>query len=281
MSRRDQGRTPIVESPQNATVRLARRLERDRGERSRRGLYIAWGLHLAQEATRQRGTIERTLLGPAAEATSEGLELTRELERQEVPVMRTTARVLEGIAPGSADQGVLLIARRPEIRLDRLLAGHPSLLLLAHGVQDPGNVGSMVRSALALEASALIALEGTADPFGSRAARAAMGALFRLPVLDGITRSILPLIRSSGLRLVAADARDGEAPSIVDLAGPVAFIVGSEGGGLPEEILSAADGRVRIPMAHGGMSLNVHAAATILLYEAMRQRGARAPRGAP
>ncbi len=280
MKSRDQGRAPIVESPQNATVRLARRLERDRDERSRRGLYLAWGLHLAQEATRHRAPIERALLGPAAEASSEGIALTRELERQEVPVMRTTARVLDGIAPGSADQGVLLIARRPATRLDELLAGSPGVLLLAHGVQDPGNVGSMVRSALALEASAFVALEGTADPFGSRAVRAAMGALFRLPVLEGVARSILPMLRASGLRLFAADARAGRAPSDVDLAGPAALLVGSEGGGLPEEILSAADERVRIPMTQGVVSLNVHAAATVLLYEAMRQRSGRTERGA-
>lgn len=280
MSRRDPGRAPLVESPQNATVRLARRLERDRGERARCGLYLAWGLHLAQEALRERAPIERALVGPAAESSPEGMEITRELERREVPVMRTTARILDGIAPGSADQGVLIVARRPAIRLETILARRAAPLLLAHGVQDPGNLGSMIRSALALEASALIALEGTADPFGSRAVRAAMGALFRLPVLEGTARSILPQLASSGWRLVAADARGGQAPSAVDLSGSVALIVGSEGGGLPEAIVAAADERVRIPMADGVMSLNVHAAATVLLYEAMRQRAGRAPRGA-
>ena len=130
----------------------------------------------------------------------------------------------------------------------------------------------MVRTALGLGADALIALEGCADPYSSRAARAAMGALFRLPVLAGTAASVLDALRAAGLSLVAADTRGTARPEAVNLMVPVALLVGSEGRGLPEAILARAADRVRIPMASGASSLNVHAAATALLYEAGRQR---------
>jgi TrmH family RNA methyltransferase len=164
------------------------------------------------------------------------------------------------------------VVRRSPFDLSSLVSKGPTLLLLAHGVQDPGNLGSMLRTALALGTDALVALEGCADPHSSRAARAAMGALFRLPVLTGSAAPVLLALRAAGLSLVAADTRGTTRPEAVDLKRPVALVVGSEGRGLPEAILTQATARVRIPMAPRASSLNVHAAATALLYEAARQR---------
>jgi TrmH family RNA methyltransferase len=262
-----------VESPQNRAAREARDLERDRAARDGASLYLAWGVHLAREALDAGAPIARAFVSKGIERGAEGRDLLARLESTGADLLHTTDRVLESIAPGAGDQGVLLVVRRPPHDLSSILATGPTLLLLLHGVQDPGNVGSIARTALALGAQALVALDGSADPFSSRAARAAMGALFRLPVVSAKAVKALPAIQGAGLTLVAADAAGGRSPSDLDLRKPTAILLGSEGRGLPEELLRAATDRTHVAMTSAVASLNVHAAATVLLYEAARQRG--------
>ena len=265
-----------IDSPKNQVVRRARALERDRAERQRLGLYTAWGLHLAQEALASGVAVREALVGPRLEESAEGRAVLDRLRRDGLPIARISTRVLDGIAPGCGDQGVLLLVALPVAGLDAILQRRPTLLVAAHGVQDPGNLGSIARTARGFGAAALLALEGSADPFGGRAVRAAMGAQFSLPIVSGVaSRDAAAALRSAGLQLVAADPSGSELPSSIDLARPSALLVGNEGAGLPDALLRAAAHRVRIPMAGGVSSLNVHAAAAVLLYEARRQRGFR------
>jgi TrmH family RNA methyltransferase len=266
----------IIGSPRNQAVRTARALERDRAERQRLGLYTAWGLHLAQEALAGGAQLRQALIGPRLEESAEGRALLSRLHRDGVPIARATTRVLDGIAAGCGDQGILLLVALPTPDLDSILRRRPTLLVAAHGVQDPGNLGSIARTARGFGAAALLALEGSADPFGGRAVRAAMGAQFSLPIVVGVAATeAAAALRSAGLRLVAADPAGAELPIAIDLTRPTALLVGNEGAGLPDALLRAADHRVRIPMSGGVSSLNVHAAAAALLYETRRQRGFR------
>ena len=188
-------------------------------------------------------------------------------------MLHVPTRILESIATGCGDQGILLIVKRPDCDLARILSATPSLLLLAHGVQDPGNLGSMIRTAWGFGVEGVILLEGCADPFAGRAARAAMGALFHTSVATVATLPALDALGRADLHLIASDPAGVDWPTAVDMKRPTVLCVGSEGSGLPERILRAAERRVRIPMAPGVSSLNVHAAAVALLYESARQRG--------
>lgn len=273
MSRARKEESQVVDSLQNTSVRRARALERDRALRERLKTYIAWGRHIAQEALASRAPIRQAFVGPRLLETDEGRDIFRQLRDLGVPLLRVTTRVLESVVEGCGDQGVLLLAARPEQDLARILGMPPTLVLAAHGVQDPGNIGSILRSARALGVSGLIALEGCADPFGSRAVRAAMGTLFSLPVVATPAARFLEALRGTGYHLVAADPAGTESPDAIDLARPTALMLGNEGAGLPRQLLERAERRVRIPMAPGVTSLNVHAAAAALLYEAARQRG--------
>lgn len=273
---RDASVTPadrIVDSLQNAAVRRARALETDRSRRERERTYLAWGVHLAQEALSSRAHLRQALVGPRLPESREGADVLSRLRAATLPIVRVTTRVLESITEGCGDQGILLLAVLPQHDLAAILGLPSSLVLATHGVQDPGNLGSILRSARALGADGLVALEGCADPFGSRAVRAAMGTQFTLPVASATAAAFLQKARASRLQLVAADPAGAEAPPGIDLARPTMLLLGSEGAGLPEEILQAAHRRVRIPMAPGVSSLNVHAAAAALLYETARQRG--------
>ncbi len=275
MSRRNDGGAALITSVHNPAVLRARELERRKTARDAQRLYVAWGVHLAQEAIDAQASIAEAFVGPVLASSGEGRVLRRALERSGCRLWQTSTRVLDGIAAGSGDQGILLIVRRPAHEVAAILEAGPDLLLLTHGVQDPGNVGGLLRSALAFRARGLIALEGCADPFGSRSVRAAMGATFRLPIATAAAAEALIACRAAGLQIVAADLGGEAIPPRIALTRPTALLVGSEGAGLPEELRRAADHRVLIPMAPGACSLNVHAAAVALLYETARQRGFR------
>jgi len=268
-------RERAIDSPQNPAVKRARALERDRDRRERERTFVAWGLHLAQEALRTRAPLRQIFMTPALPESEEGRELVRGLGGTDAPMVRTTSRVLESIAEGSGDQGVLLLCTRPVLGPEALIRPGTSLVVALHGVQDPGNVGSIVRSSRALGASGLIVLPGCSDPFGSRAVRAGMGAQFSLPIATAGVRPFLDLLGPAGLQLIAADRGGRDTPSEVDLSLPTVLLLGSEAAGLPDALLRAARRRVRIPMAQGVESLNVHAAAASLLYEVARQRDFR------
>jgi len=269
----ERGRSPKrIESARNPLLREVRSLERDRVARGRAGLYVAWGLHLAREALLARASVHSAWLGPALETTAEGREIERALPDHCRSILRTTTRLLDSIVPGCGDQGILLLVKRPRHTVDRRIHGRSGLLLATHGVQDPGNLGSIVRTADALGSDGLLVLEGCADPYASRAVRAAMGALYRLPVVGAGSHDVLAALEGAGLQIVATDVAQGLPPEAIDLRRPTALLLGSEGAGLPRSLMKRATAAVRIPMAAGAASLNVHAAAAILLYEAARQR---------
>ena len=252
-------------------------MEADAGARRSAGRAVAWGRHLAIEAIAAGLAVDRALLAPELDGDAEGRRIVAALARASVPALRVARGLLNGIAAGAGDQGVVLLIRRRPETIATLLARRPTLLLAAHGVQDPGNLGSMVRSADALGADGLLALEGSADPWSSRALRAAMGAAFRLPIVEAESAAALPALRAAGLRVAAADTAASARPDAADLRAPLAILLGREGAGLPPALLEAAAIRIGIPMRAGVDSLNVHAAAAILLYEARRQRDARGP----
>jgi TrmH family RNA methyltransferase len=140
-------------------------------------------------------------------------------------------------------------------------------------VQDPGNVGAIARTAEAAGATGLVLCGASADPFGWKALRGSMGSLLRLPVAGGVAwPDAVGAARAAGIALVATLPRGGQALDEADLGGPVAFLLGGEGPGLPPGVTAAADLTVSIPMQPPVESLNVSVAAALLVYEAARQR---------
>jgi TrmH family RNA methyltransferase len=143
------------------------------------------------------------------------------------------------------------------------------------GVQDPGNVGGIIRSAEALGATGVIAFDGTADPGGWKALRGAMGSTFRLAIGRGTIADARVAARARGIRVVATVLSNGMPLTATTLTGPLLVLVGSEGAGLDDEIVDAADVRITIPMHGAANSLNVGVAAALILWEASRARASR------
>jgi TrmH family RNA methyltransferase len=183
-------------------------------------------------------------------------------------------------------QGIAALIKVREQDLESTLATSPALILVAAAIQDPGNLGTLIRSSEAFGATGVVSIEGTANHWSAKTLRASAGSIFRLPVLKVRSSDLLPQLRSRDIRILALEAPnqnnkapDGSAAAPIliqdcDLTRPCALFVGNEGAGLPRELHREIDQFVAIPQAHVE-SLNAGVAASIALYEAQRQRSRR------
>jgi RNA methyltransferase, TrmH family len=247
-----------------ALLSTIRDLHRRKG-RERRGLALAEGVRLVEEMLSADATCKGVVISPTLESTPRGVQLKRRLMASGVSVEETTDAELIDVAATEHPQGVVAVYQARVWSLDECAAvpGHP--LLILDGVQDPGNVGTIARTATAFGASGLIALPGTADLTNPKAVRGGMGALFRLPHCHADDAEVLAMLARRGIALWAM-AMEGETlggpPS-----GPVALLLGNEGAGIRPELLTRAARRVTIPIKSGAESLNVAVAAGIALHE--------------
>jgi TrmH family RNA methyltransferase len=228
------------------------------------------GAHLVADALNAGIRIREAAVAADALEDPEIATLIPRLEQSGVDTVAALAPVMAALSPVRSASRVVAIADRPSPG-DHMFSGQP-LLVVADDVQDPGNMGAIVRVAEAGGASGVIATGASADPFGWKALRGSMGSALRLPVQ--VTRGPYSLddLRRRGCRVVATSPRSGRSLFDVDLKGALAFVIGGEGAGLSSVQLSAADEVVTIPMRAPVESLNAAVTAALLVYEARRQR---------
>jgi TrmH family RNA methyltransferase len=230
------------------------------------------GPRLVLEALAAGVRIHEAAASPRADRVAVGRLALAALARAGGRTLRVHEDVLTSLSETEASQGLLAIGERPRVEAGRLFAGTP-LVLVTVRVQNPGNLGGLLRTAEAAGATGALLCDGTADPYSWKALRGAMGSAFRLPIRrERSLEAGLEIARSHGLRLAATTASGGTSYDEVDWREPMALLLGSEASGLPEEAMSRADLRVRIPLEPPVESLNVGVAAGILLFEAARQR---------
>jgi TrmH family RNA methyltransferase len=232
------------------------------------------GVHLVSEAVAAGITLHSAAFTPRALSAPEGARLADALSRRSVDVVEVSESVMEAMSPVSSPSGVVAIGVRPDRSLARTLDVAPQMVVVAVDVQEPGNVGSIVRAAEACGATGAAFCGASADPFGWKALRGSMGSALRLPVATGLSLDVmLHALRERGVAIVATLPSGGERPETLDFRHPTALLFGGEGPGLPGSALAAADRRVSIPMRAPVESLNVAVAVALLTYEAARQRG--------
>jgi TrmH family RNA methyltransferase len=259
-----------VSSRQNAIVKRFREIAR---EGRMDDAVLLDGAHLVDEAL--AAGLEFEVVAFATDAAHGRLaQLAARCMDGGVRVITAPDSVLALMSPVKQASGVIAIARlHPATIESAVAAGSPPLLLLLDRVQDPGNVGAVVRSAEACGATAVITGPGTADPFGWKALRGSMGSTFRVPVAVAVSLDTpLAAARDAGLRLFATVARGGTPLRRASLAGPAAILLGGEGPGLSDELIERADEGLTIEMRAPVESLNVSVAAALIVYEASRQR---------
>jgi RNA methyltransferase, TrmH family len=259
----------LVTSRHNALVKRLRGLK-DRGERE--DVLLIEGPKLLEEAARSGVDVLDVAASPRGFRRGRGRELLERLEASGTRVHWLHEDLLASLSETETSQGLLAVARRPWFAASDLFRGTP-LVVVAVGVQNPGNLGALLRTAEAAGATGALLTEGTADPFSWKSLRGSMGSAFRLPHLAGITLdAVLRLLEPRGVLAIATDAKAPLRYDQADLRGPVAFLFGNEGAGLPPDVVERTSIRLRIPIAAPVESLNVGVAAGILLFEAARQR---------
>ena len=261
-----------ITSLQNARIRELARLKEKSGLRRKSGLFLSEGVRVARDAP--LSSIEEIFLESEEAEKLAGDALLRE-KLEKCPVTLVSRQVLEKLCDTKTPQGIVCLHRVPAWD-EGVLFGENALLLVLEGIQDPGNLGTMVRTAEAAGAAAILCDEKTADLYQPKVVRSTMGALFRLPFLrtDDLPGT-LEKLKKQGTRVFAAHLQGAEIYTEVSYEGSSAVLIGNEGNGLSEEITVLADERILIPMEGGIESLNAAVSAGIVLFEAARQRRQR------
>jgi TrmH family RNA methyltransferase len=231
------------------------------------------GVHLVAEAVAAGVRIRHVAVKAEAMPVTEVGLLVDKLTRAKADVVMASASVMDALSPVRSSSAVVALADRPKTADKDFYADAAPLLAVAVDVQDPGNVGAIVRVAEAGGASGFIAAGACADPFGWKALRGSMGSALRLPILvqPDVDLAVAG-VKRHGCRIVATVPREGRSLFDVVYTGPVAILIGGEGPGLPPALAGAADDRVTIPMQAPVESLNAAITAALVIYEAHRQR---------
>jgi RNA methyltransferase, TrmH family len=263
-----QGRLRRIEGRHNAIVKELRGAFAH-GELTPDGYCAIEGMRILEEAIRSGLKFKAVFFRASAENRADRLllQLAAHVETLLLP-----DKLFASAVPCETPQGVAALVRCKTFKLEEVLAKSQAGPLLAiAGVQDPGNLGTILRSAEAFGAGGVVLGEGTVSPFNSKVIRASAGSVFRLPIVQAKLLGALDQMRNLGLRLIATSSHKGTPLDQATLTGPLAIFIGSEGAGLPRELLSEMTETIAIPHSPAVESLNAGVAASIVLYEIARQ----------
>lgn len=261
----------IVQSKQNARLK---ELRHALASPSRTGVIGLEGPNLVQEAIRARIRIHCVFVSTESEAAAQERALPTGTK-----ILLLPQEVLRSALTTETPQPVAALVDPPQWTWDQVLAlnsNRAPLVVVIAGLQDPGNLGTIVRSAEAFGATGIVSLPGTVSPWNPKAVRASAGSVLRVPLVSAEPAESIARLRASGIEVLTTRAGDGLSAGHARLAHPVAFLIGNEGNGVPVNIAKFADGDVRIPCPGPVESLNAAVAASVLLYEASRQRAEQA-----
>lgn len=258
--------TGSITSTSNPTVRRIREYRKVR-ERTAAGMAVAEGVKLVGELGSIADRVVEVCISDSLYEKPEGGHLLTRFEEHETLIHRVSDRVLAHMSDTKTPQGVLAVVRVAPSEPEQLLSG-PGDLLVLDGVQDPGNVGALIRTAEAAGVAGVVLTEGCADPTSSKCVRAAAGSLFRLPYVfwSGPPEELAEQLEEAGCTVCAAVKNGAVTPAQAVKRGRVAWVLGAEGHGVSDSLADRATLKVSIPMAGQVESLGVAAAGAILMY---------------
>ncbi|PWR08454.1 RNA methyltransferase [Micromonospora acroterricola] len=259
-------------TPRTPRVVAARRLQRRR-DREATGRFLAEGPQAVREALARPEVVTELFGTPTA--LDRYAELAAAAARADVPVSEVTDEGLAALAETVAPQGLVAVCRHLDVSLERALVGAPRLVAVLAEIRDPGNAGTVLRTADAAGAGAVVFAGDAVDPYNGKCVRASAGSLFHVDVVRAADPvEVVGALRAAGLTVLATTGHgDSDLDDLADsgrLAGPTAWLFGSEAHGLPGELTAAADARVRVPLHGRAESLNLAAAAAVCLYASAR-----------
>ena len=256
----------MITSSQNSRIKQIRQLLEKAKHRREQGLFVVEGVRLAEEALKSGWLPEAAYF--AENLSERGMAVVEALAEKEVDTQPVSTNVMASLSDTKTPQGLLLVMKMQEQPLLETV----DFVLILDQLRDPGNLGTILRSAAAAGVEGVILTNGSVDPYAPKALRAGMGANFRLPVLQMGWPEISGLIDQHKLQAWLTDVTGGEPHYEADLAQPVALVIGGEAHGISDEARTLDHKQIHIPMPGGAESLNAAMAASILVFEAARQR---------
>jgi RNA methyltransferase, TrmH family len=264
----------VVESKDNARLKELRKALAGvgRGAQGRAGRVGIEGPHLLEEALHAGLRVATIFVAQGAERLLSALPVPPETE-----ILRLPAKLLNSALATETPQPIAALVEAPDWSWPHILGARPkgaALVVVLDGIQDPGNLGTILRSAEAFGATGVVSLPGTVSAWNPKTVRASAGSVFRVPLLAVSERECLEKLHEAGVKILATTVHAAQPAELVDMAGPVALIIGNEGNGVADDLAAKADARIIIPCPGPVESLNAAVAASVLLYEAARQRAA-------
>lgn len=266
--------TEII-SKNNQTYKLFQKLETKK-YREKTGLYLIEGENLMEEALNNKAVIETVIIRKGEEHRFQPMidTLTKDSDAQ---ILTAESALFENMVQTETSQGIIAAVRKPVCSPEHFIANKVSgNFVVLDRLQDPGNIGTIIRTADAAGYKAVVVIKGTADVFSPKVVRSATGSLFRIPVIFFETEEeTVRFIKAAGKRLVATTLTGSRNYYEEDLRDDIALIIGNEGNGISDTLIEKSDLKIKIPMEGTIESLNASVAAAIIMYEAVRARGAR------
>ncbi len=267
--------SPTLASPSNARIKAAARL-RERRDRETTGLTLVDGARELRRALASAIEIVEVFVCEPLLAGDDARAVLDALRTGGAPITTTTEAAFAKLAFGDRAEGFVAVIRAPTGTLDDLILPPDPLVVVVEGVEKPGNIGAILRSADGAGADAVIAASPRTDLTNPNVIRASAGTIFAVPVAAANTAEVIDWLREQGLRVLAARVGDGRPYTDADLSGPIAIVLGSEADGLTDAWYAPDIAALHLPMHGIADSLNVSVSAAVLLYEARRQRDLRA-----
>lgn len=246
-----------IESTQNGLVKHWKKLVLSKKDRDKAEEFIVEGFHLVEEALNTNGTVVHLMV-------TEGIELPANWNTENVQLIEMTKAVAKELIETEQSQGVFAHCKQPYYSPEEVK--HWKKYLLIDAVQDPGNIGTMIRTADAAGIDAVILGKGSADPYNPKTVRSAQGSHFHIPVIKGDLNEWLAQLKQTGIRIIGTGLQQASEHYAIEPMQAFALIVGNEGSGVSEDYLRQADEVVKIPLYGKAESLNVAIATGILVY---------------
>jgi len=262
-------RLRLITSPQNKQVKDLRKAF-SKAELTEDGYAAIESVRIIEEAI--RGGLKFRAVFFSESGKARAVRLLPQLGAH-VETLLLPDEIFSSAADTETPQGVSALVKLRTHGLEDVFRAPEPLVVIASGVQDPGNLGTILRSAEAFGAAGVVVTEGTVSPLNAKCVRASAGSLFRMPVVQTKTRELLPILEAKGVRLLGTTSHKGTPLPQADCKGAIAICIGNEGAGLAKELMAKVDASIVIPHSSKVESLNAGVAASIVLYEAARQRG--------
>ena len=262
---------PKITSIANPKIKELLDIKRRKG-RYKHSLFLIEGPHLIETALISGSQVKDVLFSASFSSKENGQKFLKRLSKHTKNIFEVSEHVIARIADTETTQGIIAVSACRSLSLEDLMPEAEALIVVIDGVQDPGNLGAIIRTSDAAAADAVILLPGTCDAFMQKTVRSTAGSIFNIPVVYADLQALLKWLRLNNIKLAVTSLDSNRTVFEERLEGPLALVFGNEAHGASKEIISAADLLLKIPIYGKAESLNVAAAAAVCIYEAVRQR---------